>query len=491
MPVEDTATWRPDYAAARTMGLLVEGREPGGLAVVLREGASALTLLDVRRLGGPIASWRRVPPPAFEALLAQVYADGAMAAADALARDDTAPAALDLPSAEDLLGSTDDAPVIRLINGLLAEGLRQGASDIHLEPYEQALVVRLRRDGQLAEMLRLPAHVAPLLASRIKVMARLDIAERRLPQDGRMALDLAGRLVDVRVSTLPSRAGERVVLRLLDKARAGIDLAALGLDTAADAVLRRALTQPNGIVLVTGPTGSGKTTTLYAALGLLRDDARNILTVEDPVEYAVDGVGQTQVNSRLGLTFAAGLRAILRQDPDVVMVGEIRDAETAQIAVQAALTGHLVLATVHTNDAVGAVTRLRDMGVEPFLLAATLRAVLAQRLVRRLCPQCRVSVPVPPRLATALGLPVDTMVSDAPGCAACGDSGHQGRVGVFEALWADDGLRRMIHDDAGEDALLAHAFATSPRLADAARALVVAGTVGAAEAARILRQDQG
>ncbi len=490
-PGQDSTIWRPDYTAARTLGLLVEGREPGGLAVVLREGASALALLDVRRLGGPIASWRRVPPPAFEALLAQVYADGAMAAADALARDDAALPALDLPSAEDLLGSTDDAPVIRLINGLLAEGLRQGASDIHLEPYEQALVVRLRRDGQLAEMLRLPAHVAPLLASRIKVMARLDIAERRLPQDGRMALDLAGRLVDVRVSTLPSRAGERVVLRLLDKARAGIDLAALGLDAAADAVLRRALTQPNGIVLVTGPTGSGKTTTLYAALGLLRDGARNILTVEDPVEYAVDGVGQTQVNPRLGLTFAAGLRAILRQDPDVVMVGEIRDAETAQIAVQAALTGHLVLATVHTNDAVGAVTRLRDMGVEPFLLAATLRAVLAQRLVRRLCPQCRAPAPVAPHLAAALGLAIGTMVSDTPGCAACGDSGYQGRVGVFEALWADDGLRRLIHDDAGEDALLAHAFATSPRLADAARALVLAGTVGAAGAARILRQDQG
>ncbi|MCW1987432.1 UNVERIFIED_ORG: general secretion pathway protein E [Sphingomonas sp. R1F5B] len=490
-PGQDTATWRPDYAAARTLGLLVEGREPGGLAVVLREGASALALLDVRRLGGPIASWRRVPPPAFEALLAQVYADGTMAAADALARDDAALPVLDLPSAEDLLGSTDDAPVIRLINGLLAEGLRQGASDIHLEPYEQALVVRLRRDGQLAEMLRLPAHVAPLLASRIKVMARLDIAERRLPQDGRMSLDLAGRLVDVRVSTLPSRAGERVVLRLLDKARAGIDLAALGLDTAADAVLRRALAQPNGIVLVTGPTGSGKTTTLYAALGLLGDGARNILTVEDPVEYAVDGVGQTQVNPRLGLTFAAGLRAILRQDPDVVMVGEIRDAETAQIAVQAALTGHLVLATVHTNDAVGAVTRLHDMGVEPFLLAATLRAVLAQRLVRRLCPQCRAPAPVAPHLAAALGLAIGTMVSDTPGCAACGDSGHQGRVGVFEALWADDSLRRLIHDDAGEDALVAHAFATNPRLADAARALVLAGMVGAAEAARILRQDQG
>ncbi|GHC88843.1 GspE/PulE family protein [Novosphingobium pokkalii] len=495
---QDSAHWQPDYTVARDSGVLVEGCGPGGVALVLREGASALALLEVRRVAGPIASWRRVAPPAFEALLAQVYGDGTMAAAEDLARADTLPAGFDLPSAEDLLGSTDDAPVIRLINGLLAEGLRQGASDIHLEPYEQALVVRLRRDGQLAEILRLPAHVAPMLASRIKVMARLDIAERRLPQDGRMALDLAGRLVDVRVSTLPSRAGERVVLRLLDKARAGLDLAALGLDGAAEAVLHRALAQPNGIVLVTGPTGSGKTTTLYAALGRLNDGARNILTVEDPVEYAIDGVGQTQVNPRLGLTFAAGLRAILRQDPDVVMVGEIRDAETAQIAVQAALTGHLVLATVHTNDAAGAITRLRDMGVEPFLLAATLRAVLAQRLVRRLCPHCRAPEAMPAPLAATLGLEPGSVAMAAPGCAACNETGHSGRVGVFEALWVDDGLRRLLHDDAGEDALAAHAFGLgvgdaggAPRLADAARALVLAGTVSAAEAARILRQDQG
>jgi general secretion pathway protein E len=496
MMVDQQATppWRPDYGVARHGGFLVEGQGPDGLALVLREDANALALLELRRVAGPIATWRRVTPPAFEALLAQTYADGAAAAADALARADALPA-LDLPSAEDLLGSTDDAPVIRLINGLLAEGLRRGASDIHLEPYEQDLVVRMRCDGQLAETLRLPAHVAPTLASRIKVMARLDIAERRLPQDGRMALDLAGRLVDVRVSTLPSRAGERVVLRLLDKARAGIDLATMGLDSAADAVLRRALAQPNGIVLVTGPTGSGKTTTLYSALGLLNDGTRNILTVEDPVEYAIDGVGQTQVNPRLGLTFAAGLRAILRQDPDVVLVGEIRDAETAQIAVQAALTGHLVLATVHTNDAVGAVTRLRDMGIEPFLLAATLRAVVAQRLVRRLCRQCARPDVVPPRLAAALGLGDGARAMAASGCEACGQTGHAGRVGVFEALWADDGLRRLIHDDADEDALAAHAFAPSqtqetPRLADAARALVLAGTISAEEAARILRQDQ-
>ena len=239
------------------------------------------------------------------------------------------------------------------------------------------------------------------VVSRIKVMARLDIAERRLPQDGRIGLTLGGKLIDVRVSTLPSRAGERVVLRILDKDNAGIDLEMLGMSAAVKSLFRGALAEPNGIVLVTGPTGSGKTTTLYAGLKLLNDGSRNILTVEDPVEYAVDGVGQTQINPQVGLSFAAGLRAILRQDPDVVMVGEIRDRETAEIAVQAALTGHLVLSTVHTNDAVGAITRLRDMKVEPFLIASTVRAVIAQRLVRRLCPECR----EPVRAAESLGRP--------------------------------------------------------------------------------------
>jgi general secretion pathway protein E len=492
---QDSAHWQPDYTVARDVGVLVEGSGPGGVALVLREGASALALLEVRRLAGPIASWRRVAPPAFEALLAQVYADGAMAAAEDLVRGDTLSAGFDLPSAEDLLGSTDDAPVIRLINGLLAEGLRQGASDIHLEPYEQALVVRLRRDGQLAEILRLP----PCRAAQPDQGHGPARHCRAAPAAGWAHGARSGRAAGgrARIDVAFAR-GERVVLRLLDKARAGLDLAALGLDGAAEAVLHRALAQPNGIVLVTGPTGSGKTTTLYAALGRLNDGARNILTVEDPVEYAIDGVGQTQVNPRLGLTFAAGLRAILRQDPDVVMVGEIRDAETAQIAVQAALTGHLVLATVHTNDAAGAITRLRDMGVEPFLLAATLRAVLAQRLVRRLCPHCCAPEAMPASLAATLGLEPGSAAMVAPGCAACNQTGHSGRVGVFEALWVDDGLRRLLHDDAGEDALAAHAFGPGvgdaggiPRLVDAARALVLAGTVSAAEAARILRQDQG
>ena len=268
-------------------------------------------------------------------------------------------------------------------------------------------------------------------------MARLDIAERRVPQDGRMGLTLGGKLLDVRVSTLPSRAGERVVLRILDKENAGIDLDALGHD-AGDRTRcsRDALAEPNGIILVTGPTGSGKTTTLYAALRLLNDGSRNILTVEDPVEYAVDGVGQTQVNAKVGLTFAAGLRAILRQDPDVVMVGEIRDRETAEIAVQASLTGHLVLSTVHTNDAVGAITRMRDMKVEPFLLASTLRAVIAQRLVRRLCPTCRRPVAAPRRRSRrcSASTPARSVYERGRLRRSAAARGYKGRIGVFEAI---------------------------------------------------------
>ncbi|WP_408591858.1 GspE/PulE family protein [Novosphingobium sp.] len=482
------------YPLARDAGMLVEGVSADGVvAVARREGGDPLVLLDLRRLVRAPLAVRDVPAASFERLLAETYAvDGAAAAmagdfAEGLDGED----GLGLPSAEDLLDGADDAPAIRLINGLIAEGLRQGVSDIHLEPYEQALVVRMRSDGVLSEKLRMPPHVAPVLVSRIKVMARLDIAERRVPQDGRIALSLGGKLVDVRVSTLPSRAGERVVLRLLDKDNAGLDFAALGLSEHAAAVLGRGLAEPNGVVLVTGPTGSGKTTTLYAALRALNDGKRNILTVEDPVEYAVDGVGQTQVNPRIGLTFAAGLRAILRQDPDVVMVGEIRDRETAEIAVQAALTGHLVLSTVHTNDAIGAITRLRDMGVEPFLLASTLRAVVAQRLVRRLCTHCRAQAPLEPGLAGVLGMKTGRPVWTAAGCAHCRNTGYRGRVGVFEALRVDDVLRRLIHDGAAETAIAAIGFAEAPRLAKAARRLVREGLTSAEEAARILRQEDG
>ncbi|WP_375396876.1 GspE/PulE family protein, partial [uncultured Sphingomonas sp.] len=359
------------YLFARRFGVVLDRGADGKLTVAMREGADPKVLLEVRRhLMRPFAV-EIVAPAAFDRLLGERYAmDGQAAAAAAGSLglgDDLDILATDLPTADDLLDTADDAPAIRLINGIIADAARNGVSDIHIEPYETGLVVRMRIDGVLRETLRMPPHVAPVVVSRIKVMSRLDIAERRVPQDGRMGLTLGGKLLDVRVSTLPSRAGERVVLRILDKDNAGIDLDVLGMTPALNQMMHSILSEPNGIVLVTGPTGSGKTTSLYAALRTLNDGSRNILTVEDPVEYAIDGVGQTQVNPKIGLTFAAGLRAILRQDPDVVMVGEIRDRETAEIAVQASLTGHLVLSTVHTNDAVGAITRMRDMKVEPFL----------------------------------------------------------------------------------------------------------------------------
>ncbi|MDR6126883.1 general secretion pathway protein E [Sphingomonas sp. SORGH_AS802] len=480
------------YAFARKFGVVVQHSDVDShLTIALREGADPKALIEVRRHLGRAFDIAIVEPAAFDRLLSDGYAmTGQATALAAVGMGDELDAlAGDLPTAEDLLDTADDAPAIRLINGIIADATRNGVSDIHVEPYETGLVVRMRIDGVLRETMRMPPHVAPVVVSRIKVMARLDIAERRVPQDGRMGLTLGGKLLDVRVSTLPSRAGERVVLRILDKENAGIDLDALGMTPAMLGLLRGALAEPNGIILVTGPTGSGKTTSLYAALRLLNDGSRNILTVEDPVEYAVEGVGQTQVNAKVGLTFAAGLRAILRQDPDVVMVGEIRDRETAEIAVQASLTGHLVLSTVHTNDAVGAITRMRDMKVEPFLLASTLRAVIAQRLVRRLCPACRRPVPANETVAPMLGIASDAIVYQAVGCDECGHTGYRGRTGVYEAVRVDETIRRLINEGGDEQAIVDHAFRRSSDLASAARALVLAGQTTPEEAIRVSRRD--
>jgi general secretion pathway protein E len=456
---------RIPYSFARRHGVVL-----GAEGVVIKAGSDPRSLIEVRRfLGRPFAV-ETVEPAAFDTLLSELYAaDGDAVALAAGSLEEGAGLdllALEVSGAEDLLDASDDAPAIRLINTIIADAARTGVSDIHFEPYESGLVVRMRIDGELREKLRLPARVAPTLVSRVKVMSRLDIAERRLPQDGRISLTLGGRLIDVRVSTLPSRGGERVVLRLLDKANVAASLGALGMDKAADAALKAALGEPNGIILVTGPTGSGKTTTLYAALQKLNDGKRNILTIEDPVEYAIDGIGQTQVDDKVGLTFAAGLRAILRQDPDVVLVGEIRDRETAEIAVQASLTGHLVLATVHTNDAAGAITRMRDMKVEPFLLASTLRTVIAQRLVRRLCGDCA-----------------------GAGCGSCDQSGYKGRTGIFETIRIDEPLRQLIAEGGDELKIAAHAFTASQTLAQAADALVKNGVTTLAEAMRVTRLE--
>ena len=442
------------YGFARANGVLMV---PGSDRLAVRRDARPAAILEARRVAGRAMLVDSLSDEAFDRLLSETYAtDGLSAAADAAAASNLATLARDTA---DLLDNDDAAPVIRLINAVVAQAVQQGASDIHLEPQtadttnETGMSVRFRRDGVMEEVLRLPAQIAPMLVSRVKVMARLDIAEKRLPQDGRISLTLGARGLDVRVSTLPARGGERVVMRILDQSSVGLELKDLGLDAATLGALTEALGAPNGIVLVTGPTGAGKTTTLYAALKLLNDGKRNILTVEDPVEYAVPGVGQTQVDTRVGLTFAQGLRAILRQDPDVVMVGEIRDRETAEIAVQAALTGHLVLSTVHANSAAGAITRLRDFGVETFLIAATLRAVVAQRLARQVCPVCVTEEPLAAPLAQRIGLPAGLPVAKANGCPSCRHTGYARRRGLFELITADGPVRALINEGAGEGRL--------------------------------------
>mgnify|MGYP001057860841 FL=1 len=381
----------------------------------------------------------------------------------------------DIPKIEDLLEAEDDAPIIRMINALLTQASRDGASDIHIEPFETTSLVRFRIDGTLRDVVRPRRELHAALISRIKIMAQLDIAEKRLPQDGRITLRIGGQPMDVRVSTLPTGHGERAVLRLLDKEAGRLDLARLGMSPGTLSAFDRLVHQPHGIVLVTGPTGSGKTTTLYAALGRLDSSTTNILTVEDPIEYDLEGIGQTQVNARIDMSFAKALRSILRQDPDVVMIGEIRDLETAQIAVQASLTGHLVLATLHTNDAVSAVTRLIDMGIEPFLLSSSLLGVVAQRLVRKLCPQCRQPDPV-------------THGWRAVGCMACNRTGFQGRTGIYELFPVDDQIRGLIHRNAPETEIRAAALrAGMQSMRDDGRRWVEAGVTSADEVVRVTR----
>ena len=371
----------------------------------------------------------------------------------------------ELPAVADLLEASADAPIIRMLNALLMQAARDGASDIHIEPYERHSSVRFRIDGTLREVVSPNRALHAALISRLKIMADLDIAEKRLPQDGRISLRLGQRAIDVRVSTLPSAHGERAVLRLLDKSESRLTLEAVGMQGATLQGFNQLLSQPHGIVLVTGPTGSGKTTTLYAALQQLDAARFNIMTVEDPIEYELPGVGQTQVNTKIDLSFAKALRAILRQDPDVIMIGEIRDHETAQIAIQASLTGHLVLATLHTNDAASAINRLIDMGVEPFLLSSSLLGVLAQRLVRKRCTAC-----------------------EGAGCDACGQTGYAGRTGVFELLVASDEIRAQIHNRAAEADLRATALAQGMVLMrEDGQRLVDAGVTSAEELLRVTR----
>jgi general secretion pathway protein E len=366
--------------------------------------------------------------------------------------------------------------------------VRDKASDIHIETFEDRLSVRFRVDGILAEVLSPKRLLAPLLVSRLKVMAKLDIAEKRIPQDGRISVRIAGHAIDIRMSTIPSAHGERVVLRLLDKEAGQLQLQQLSMPQQVLSGYTEALKRPYGIILVTGPTGSGKTTTLYAGLTHINQTSRNIMTIEDPVEYMLPGIGQTQVNSKVDMTFARGLRAILRQDPDVVMVGEIRDLETAEIAVQASLTGHLVLSTLHTNTAIGAITRLRDMGIEAFLLSSSLVAVMAQRLIRLLCQQCKESRELSDAERKLLGLSDNTQVTHLyhpKGCNACNGSGYKGRTAIYEWIDVDRTLQTLIHDGASEQAMTDAIRAKSPAILDDGRARVLSGSTSLEEVLRV------
>ncbi|MCW3150533.1 type II secretion system ATPase GspE [Stutzerimonas stutzeri] len=492
--LEQPGLRRLPFAFARRHGVFLVERD-GAASLCLREDAALTAVQEAQRIAGMPLALQWLPQADFEQALSMAYqhdSSAAMLMVEGLGNDlDLASLADQIQETEDLLEQEDDAPIIRLINAILGEAIAENASDIHIETFEKRLVIRFRVDGILREVVQPKRELAALLVSRIKVMAKLDIAEKRIPQDGRISLRVGGREVDIRVSTLPSANGERVVLRLLDKQAGRLTLRHLGMSEQDREQLEQAVKKPHGIILVTGPTGSGKTTTLYAALTTLNDRTRNILTVEDPIEYHLEGIGQTQVNTKVDMTFARGLRAILRQDPDVVMVGEIRDQETADMAVQASLTGHLVLSTLHTNSAIGAVTRLVDMGVEPFLISSSLLGVLAQRLVRVLCHDCKRPYVADAAECALFGVTPDAAPTlyHAEGCEHCRGLGYRGRTGIYELVIFDDALRTMVHTRASEQDMLRHARELGPSIRDDGLRKVREGVTTIEEVLRVTREE--
>jgi general secretion pathway protein E len=477
------------FTFAQQHGVLLQG---GDEITVLHRGPLGLPVLtELRRFLQAPFRLQALSDVEFQRRLSHIYQrdnnEAVQVAHDLSADIDLSRLADDIPEVGDLMDTADDAPIIRLINAILSQAVRELASDIHIETFEEKLSVRYRIDGVLAEVLSPKRMLAPLLVSRLKVMAKLDIAEKRVPQDGRISVKIAGHAVDIRMSTIPSAHGERVVLRLLDKQAGQLQIEQLRMNEQVLVGYKRGLHSPHGIILVTGPTGSGKTTTLYAGLTHINETTRNILTIEDLIEYMLDGVGQTQVNPKVEMTFARGLRAILRQDPDVVMVGEIRDLETAEIAIQASLTGHLVLSTLHTNTAIGAVTRMQDMGIEPFLLSSSLLSVMAQRLVRLLCPDCKQTDQADEAERQWLGLTSQPQVEICrpQGCDQCNNTGYRGRTGIYELIEIDEPLRMMIHRGASEHEMLQEARKQSPGiLADGVRR-VLCGDTSMAEIMRV------
>ena len=452
------------YAFAKAKGVVLVSLNADIAEVALRQDAKPESLAEATRVLGVKVKANIVSAEIFEQMLTQAYAQDTAAAglAEDLENDEDLSKLLQaLPQVEDLLDAGDGAPVIRMINAILTQALSANASDIHIEPYETRSVVRFRIDGTMRNIVEPHRGLHAAMVSRLKVMAQLDIAEKRLPQDGRITLRIAGKAVDVRVSTLPTGHGERVVLRILEKDSSRMNLTSLGMNAQTLANVDNLIHQPHGIILVTGPTGSGKTTTLYSALSRVDASKLNIMTVEDPIEYDLPKIAQTQVNTRIDMSFAKALRSILRQDPDVIMIGEIRDVETAQIAVQASLTGHLVLATLHTNDSFAAIARLMDMGVEPFLLASSLSGVLAQRLVRNLCPHCKQAEAPDATEQALMNLPKQAMpkvIYRAVGCTHCHGTGYIGRTGIYELLIMDDHMRRLVHERSSEQALKQYAL---------------------------------
>lgn len=486
---------RFSFHFAKRQGVFLQHETPQCVTVCYLPTTLPQTLVELRRYFEKPLKLVPVSQQDFEKLLAKAYettTGSAMAAITDIEEELDFKALMDaLPKTADLLETEDDAPVIRLINAVLTQAIKQSASDIHFETFDEKLIVRFRIDGLLREVLEPPRALSPIITSRVKVMARLDIAEKRLPQDGRISLRIAGRAVDVRVSTIPTNHGERIVLRLLDQQAAPLDLTRLGMSDVTLKTVQKLIARPHGILLMTGPTGSGKTTTLYAILTALNNSTQNILTVEDPIEYYLTGIGQTQVNTKIGMTFARGLRAILRQDPDVIMVGEIRDLETVEMAIQASLTGHLVLSTLHTNTAIGAVTRLRDMGAETFLISSTIIGLAAQRLVRVLCSYCKQSEPANADTKKLLGVNEDDTVSlyHPVGCDHCGKTGYHGRTSIYEVIVIDEKLRAMIHKNDSEANMESYARQFSKSIQQDGFRKVLLGETTIAEVLRVTAED--
>ena len=421
----------------------------------------------------------------FETLLTELYTDQSdeydFSNMDDLDLIDIANA---ISPSDDLLDDKNKGPIIKLINATITKAVKARASDIHLEPFENKLSIRFRVDGVLREVLQYQKNITQMIISRIKIMSKLDISERRLPQDGRISISVGKRDIDLRVSTLPSSFGERVVLRILEKDKTHIQLEQLGFSQEILASFRKNLAKNEGIILVTGPTGSGKTTSLYSGLREISDRSQNILTIEDPVEYALEGIGQTQVNTKTGLTFAKGLRAILRQDPDIVMVGEIRDKETAEIAIQASLTGHLVLSTVHTNSAINAITRLRDMGIEPYLLSSSLIFVLSQRLVRKLCPHCKTDDEDSKNILEKYKIKGNAY--KPVGCDKCDNTGYKGRLSIGEYVSIDEKISEFIHNSASENEMSEYVFKNNKKIFENGLQVVASGDTSISELMRVI-----